>query len=90
MYANQEARVRSKHGTMDWFRIGKGVHQSCVCHPDYLTCMQSTSCRMLGWMKNKLESRLPGEITKTSYTQTKGELKQKRIKEPLDESERGE
>ena len=69
MYANQEARVRSKHGTMDWFRIGKGVHQSCVCHPDYLTCMQSTSCRMLGWMKNKLESRLPGEISITSDIQ---------------------
>ena len=30
------------------------------CHPAYLTSMQSTSCEMLGWMKRKLESRLPG------------------------------
>ena len=31
--------------------------------------MQSTSCKMPGWMKHKLESRLPGEITITSDTQ---------------------
>ena len=36
------------------------------CHPDYLTYMQSSSCKMLGWMKHKLESRLLGE---TSVTQ---------------------
>ena len=36
------------------------------CHPAYLTDMQSTSCEMLGWMKHKLESRLPGEISITS------------------------
>ena len=33
------------------------------CHPAYLTYMQSTSCEMPGWMKHKLESRLPGEIS---------------------------
>ena len=38
------------------------------CHPAYLTSMQSTSCKMPGWMKHKLESRLPGEIPITSYT----------------------
>ena len=31
-------------------------------HPAYLTYMQSTFCEMPGWMKHKLESRLPGEI----------------------------
>ena len=35
----------------------------------YLTYMQSTSCRMLGWMKHKLESRLPGEISIISDVQ---------------------
>ena len=30
MYAGQEAAVRTRHGTMDWFQIGKGVHQGCV------------------------------------------------------------
>ena len=30
LYAGQEATVRTRHGTMDWFQIGKGVHQSCI------------------------------------------------------------
>ena len=38
-------------------------------HPAYLTYMQSTSCEMLGWMKHKLESRLPGETSITSDMQ---------------------
>ena len=33
MYAGQEARVRTGHGTMDWFQIGKGVHQGCILSP---------------------------------------------------------
>ena len=33
MYAGQEATVRTEHGTMDWFQIGKGVHQSCILSP---------------------------------------------------------
>ena len=39
------------------------------CHPAYLTYMQSTSCKMLGWMKHKLESREQGEISITSEMQ---------------------
>ena len=35
--ADQEATVRTKHGTMDWFKIGKGVHQGCILSPCYLT-----------------------------------------------------
>ena len=62
LYAGQEATVRTGHGATDWFQIGKGVHQTVYCHPAYLTYMQSTSCKMLGWMKHKLESMLPGEI----------------------------
>ena len=30
LYAGQEATVRTVHGTIDWFQIGKGVHQSCI------------------------------------------------------------
>ena len=36
---------------------GKAVY----CYHDYLTLMQSASCKIPGWMKHKLESRLPGE-----------------------------
>ena len=64
----------------------KGVY----CHPAYLTYLQSTSCEMLGWMKYKLESRLPGEISITSEKQMTPPLRQRRTKEPLDESARGE
>ena len=40
--------------------------RAVYCHPAYLTYMQSTSREMLGWMKHKLESRLPGEIPVSS------------------------
>ena len=33
LYAGQEARVRTGHGTTDWFQIGKGVHQGCILSP---------------------------------------------------------
>ena len=43
LYADQEATVRTGHGTTDWFQIGKGVVKAVYCHPAYLTYMQSTS-----------------------------------------------
>ena len=43
--------------------------KAAYCHPAYLTYMQSASCDMPGWMKHKLESRLPGEIPTTSDMQ---------------------
>ena len=33
LYAGQEATIRNRHGTMDWFKIGKGVQQSCILSP---------------------------------------------------------
>ena len=69
LYAGQEATVRTGHGTTDWFQIAKEYIKAVYCHPAYLTCMQSTSCEMPGWMEHKLESRLPGEISTTSDTQ---------------------
>ena len=43
-------------------KLGKEYVKSTYCHPAYLTYMQSISCKMLGWMKHKLGSRLPGDI----------------------------
>ena len=43
LYAGQEATVRTGHETTDWFQIRKGVCQSCILSPSYLTSMQSTS-----------------------------------------------
>ena len=69
LYAGQETTVRTGHGTTDWFQIGKGICQDCIISCAYLTCMQSTSCEMLGWMTHKLELRFSGEISMTSDTQ---------------------
>ena len=49
--------------------LGKEYLKAVYCHPAYLTCMQSTSCEMLDWIKHKLESRLLGEISMTSNMQ---------------------
>ena len=50
-------------------KLGKEYVKAAYCHPAYLTYMQNTSCEMSGWKKNKLESRLPGEISITSDMQ---------------------
>ena len=57
--------------TEQWtgYKLGKEYIKAVYCHPVYLTSMQSTSHEMLGWMKHKLESRLPGEISTTSEIQ---------------------
>ena len=60
------------------------------CHPSCLTYMQSTSCKMLGWMKDKLESRLLGEISINNLRYADDTTVMAESKEPLDESERGE
>ena len=39
------------------------------CYPAYLTSMQCTSCKMLGWLNPRLETRLPGEISIASDMQ---------------------
>ena len=54
LYAGQEAAVRTRHGITDCFKFRKRVCQYCILSSCYLTCMQSTSCEMLGWMSHKL------------------------------------
>ena len=50
-------------------KLGKECIKAVYCHPAYLTYMESASHEMSGWMKHKLESRLPGEISVTSDMQ---------------------
>ena len=72
-------------------KLGKEYVKAVYCHPAYLTYVQSTSCNMLGWMKHKLESRFPGEISITADMQMTHHpygRRQRRTKEPLDESKR--
>ena len=65
LYAYQEATVRTGHGTIDWFQIGKGI------------CQGSIFYSLAGWKKHKLESRLLGEILITSDMQMTPPLWQK-------------
>ena len=57
--------------------LGKEYVKAVYCHPTYLPYMQSTSCKMLGWMEHKLESRMLGKISITSDMQMTPPLWQK-------------
>jgi len=76
LYAGQEATEPDmEQKTVS--KLGKEYIKAVYCHLAYLAYMQSTSCEILGWMKNKLESRLLGEIPITSDTQVISPLWQK-------------
>ena len=60
-----ENRTRNNRLVQNW----KGVRQAVYCHPACLTSKKSTSCKMPGWVNQKLESKLPGEISTTSDMQ---------------------
>ena len=77
LYAGQEATVRTGHGTMDWFQIGKGVSQCCILSPCLFNFYAEYIKRNAGWKKHKLESRLLGEISITSDMQMTPPLWQK-------------
>ena len=63
----QQLELDMEQWTGSKFR--KEYVKAIYCHTAYLTYMQSTLCKMPGWMKLKLESRLPGEISITSDIQ---------------------
>ena len=58
LFAGQEETGPDMEQPID-LKLGKEYITAVYCHPAYLTYMQSISCEMLGWMKHKLESRLP-------------------------------
>ena len=58
-------------------KLGKEYVKAVYCHPAFLTYMQGTSWEMLDWLKHKLESRLPGEISIISDMQMIPHLRQK-------------
>ena len=76
LYADQEA-TESDMEQQTSSKLGKEYIEAVYCHPVYLTYMQSTSCEMPGWLKHKLESRLPGEIAIASDMQMTPPLWQK-------------
>ena len=66
LYAGQEATEPDMEQSTCW-KLGKDYVKALYYHSAYLTFLQSTSCKILGWMKHKLESRLLGEISIISY-----------------------
>ena len=68
LYADQEATVRTGHGTTDWLQTGKEVRQGCISSPCLFNLYAEHIMRNAG-LKHKLESRLPGEISITSDMQ---------------------
>ena len=52
-----------------WFKIGKGIHKSCILLPCLFNLYAEYIMSMLDWMNHKLESRLPGEIATASDMQ---------------------
>ena len=77
LYAGQEATVRAGHGATDWFQIGKGVCQCCVLSPLLLNLYAEYIMRNAGLDEDKLQSRLLGEISRTSDMQITPPLWQK-------------
>ena len=91
LYAGQEATVKPGHGTTDWFQIGKGVHQGCIWSPCLFNLYAEYIMRNAG-----LEEAQAGiktarrNINNLGYTDDTTLMAERRTKEPLDESERGE
>ena len=73
LYAQQEATVRTRHGTIDWFKIGKGVQQGCILSPCLLNVYAEYIMRNAGLE----EAQLPGETSITSDMQMTPPLWQK-------------
>ena len=92
LYAGQEATVRTRHGTMDWFQIGKGVPQGCILSP----CLFNFYAEYI--MQNarldeaqagiKIARRNINNLRYADDTTLMAE-KQRKPKEPLDESKKG-
>ena len=92
LYAGQEATVRTRHGTTDWFQIGKRVHQGCILSP----CLFNFYAEYI--MQNARPDESQGgikiawrNINNLRYADdTTLNSKKQREVESLDESERGE
>ena len=81
LYVHQEAtKVRTKHETMDWLEIGKGVGQGCILLSCLFNLYEEYIMRNAGLEEDKLESRFLGEISITSDMQMTPPLWQKEKK----------
>ena len=77
LYAGQKQQLELDIELQTGSKLEKEYVKAVYCHPAYLTYMQSTLGRMLGWVKHELESKLPGQISITSDMQMTPPLWQK-------------
>ena len=89
LYAGQEETVRTGHGTMDWFQIGKGVCQACILSPCLFNLYAEYTMQNAGLEEAQAGIKIVGRnINNLRYAD--GTTLMAESKEPLDESERGE
>ena len=77
LYAGQEAIVRTVHGTTDWFKIGKGVHQGCILLPYLFNFYAEYIMRNAGLEEAQAGIKIAGRNIKTSDMQMTPPLRQK-------------
>ena len=93
LYAGQEATLRTRHGTTDWFQIGKGVHQGCILPPCLFNLYAEYILRNAGLEEAQAEIKISRRnINNLRYADdtTLMAESEEELKKPLDESERGE
>ena len=92
LYAGQEATIRTGHGTTDWFQIGKVICQGCILSPCLFNSYTEYIMRNAGLDEAQAGTKIARRnINNLRYAHDHPYgRKQRRTKEPLDESERGE
>ena len=89
LYAGQEATVRTRHGTTDWFKFGKGVCQGCILSPCLLNLYAEYIMRNTGLDEAQVGIKVARRnINNLRYADDTTHIAE--IKMPLDEGERGE
>ena len=92
LYADQEATVRTIHRTTGWFQTGKGVHQGCILSPCLFNLYAEYIMRNAGLDEAQAGIKTAGKNINLRYGDdtTLMAESEEQLKEPLDESERGE
>ena len=93
LYPGQEATVRTGHGTIDWFQIGKRIHQGCILSPCLFILYAEYIMRNAGLNEAQAGIKIAGRnLNNLRYADdtTLMEESEEELKKPLDESERGE
>ena len=93
LYAGQEATVRTGHGIMDWFQIGKGVRQGCILSPCLCNLYAEYIMRSPGLEEAQAGIKIPGRnLNNLRYADdtTLMAESEEELKKLLDESERGQ